>query len=163
MKYNLRDTMEVKELTEVKGIVYKISNEKTNRVYIGKTEKSFNERYPNIFITHNNDLQREIYDYGIINFTVELLEKNIFDEDLLIELENLYIKHYRNNTYNINYKKKIICLNDLKVFFTVKECVKYYNLSISNLYAHLLGYRNYSKVKGKEFMYLSEYNKIKPI
>lgn len=159
MKYNLRNIAEVEELKQVKGIIYKITNEITQKVYIGETLKSFNERYSNIFTSHNKVLQADIYDYGIINFTVELLEKNIFDDELLRNLEELYIKRYKNNTYNVNYNKSIICLNDLKIFPTVKECVNYYNLSISNLYAHLLGYRNYSQVKGKTFMYLCEYEK----
>ncbi|CUP04762.1 group I intron endonuclease [Clostridium baratii] len=159
MKYNLRNIAEVEELKQVKGIIYKITNEITQKVYIGETLKSFNERYSNIFTSHNKLLQADIYDYGISNFTVELLEKNILDDELLRELEELYIKRYKKNTYNINYNKSIICLNDLEVFSTVKECVNYYNLSISNLYAHLLGYRNYSQVKGKKFMYLCEYEK----
>lgn len=159
MKYNLRNIAEVEELKQVKGIIYKITNEITQKVYIGETLKSFNERYSNIFTSHNKLLQADIYDYGISNFTVELLEKNILDDELLRELEELYIKRYKNNTYNVNYNKSIICLNDLKIFPTVKECVNYYNLSISNLYAHLLGYSNYSQVKGKTFMYLCEYEK----
>lgn len=163
MKHNLRRTIEVDELNKVKGIIYKITNETTNKVYIGKSKKSFNDRYLyskslNVFTTHNKQLQEDIYDYGINNFTVELLEISINDDELLSELENTYIEKYKGNLYNTNYEKKIICLNDLKIFSSVKECVEYYNLTISNLYAHLLGYKNYSKVKGKKFKYLNQYN-----
>lgn len=52
--------------------------------------------------------------------------------------------------------RKIICLNDSKIFDSIKECVNFYEISISNMYAHLLGYENYSQVKGKRFKYLDD-------
>lgn len=57
--------------------------------------------------------------------------------------------------------RKIICLNDFKVFFSIKECVNFYEISISNLYAHLKGYKNYSQVKGKRFKYIDNDENIK--
>lgn len=57
--------------------------------------------------------------------------------------------------------RKIICLNDSKIYYSIKDCVNFYKISISNMYAHLRGYKNYSIIKGKKFMYLDDYEKIK--
>ena len=104
--YNLKDAINIKELNEEKGIIYKITNRLTNKVYIGKSVNSFNFRYlkskgMKVFTTHNNALQEDLYDYGITNFTVELLEKNILDDELLIELEKSCISQFEQKIHII--------------------------------------------------------------
>lgn len=236
---------------KIYGIIYKIENKINNKVYIGQTVKTFNQRYRNDLAkyTHNEVLRKDILLYGIENFEIikeldiaktkeELDEKEIYYINLYDSLRNGYNRTIggdslgsgKNNPnsrkvillnfnkifisitqaakrYNITNqqisacchdkrksagkfnnrklvwmfydeylekteeeiidKKKviksteIICLNDLKTFATIAECVSHYNISISNLYAHLNGYENYYQVKGKKFMYLTNYEKMK--
>lgn len=144
--YNLRHTINIKELNEKRGIIYKITNTLTNKVYVGKSLYSFNERYlkfknATVFTTHNNALQEDIYDYGITNFIIELLEKDIFDEELLLELEKFYISQFEHNSYNIDHNKnnkrnrkvntepKIINLVDNKTFTTLQSCADFYGIN----------------------------------
>lgn len=96
---NLKNVLE-SNIINTKGIVYKITNLVTGKVYIGKTINSFRVRYfgklgnCKVFRTHNDELQMDLYEYGLSNFKVELLAKNIFDEDLLGEIEKEAITEY---------------------------------------------------------------------
>ena len=87
-------------------IIYKITNLKNNRCYIGRTVMSLrkrwnkhvwcavNERHPNIAI-HN-----AIRKYGKENFTIEALEE-CGDLATLLGLEKRYIKEYLENDHRL--------------------------------------------------------------
>ena len=127
---NLKNILD-SNLIDRTGIVYKITNKVNGKIYIGKTVNSFRTRYfgrfgtSKVFITHNDNLQLDLYEYGLNNFDVELLVTNLFDEELLLEIENIYIKEYQEkfemynkdfnrnrniNSNNIIIKKSIIDL-----------------------------------------------------
>ena len=56
-------------------VVYTIQNTQNRKVYIGKTSKSFCERYPKGFWwekTHNKDLLYDLQKYGYANFNVNV-------------------------------------------------------------------------------------------
>ena len=81
------------------GYIYKITNQINNKMYIGKTTKSIEERWKahqKKALEHSN---RYLYDamnhYGIENFTIEQVEK--CDNSILNEREIYWIKYY--NTY----------------------------------------------------------------
>ncbi|MDK0740199.1 hypothetical protein P7A62_00605 [Clostridium perfringens] len=108
---NLKNVLE-SNIINTNGVVYKITNLVTGKVYIGKTINSFRVRYfgklgnCKVFRTHNDELQMDLYEYGLSNFKVELLVENILDEDLLAEIEKIAIDEYKkyfhmyNKVYN---------------------------------------------------------------
>lgn len=72
---------EEKDLANLKGVVYKITNLVNNKVYIGLTTRTFNERYNSFgvgiervfYSTHNEHLRRAIEKYGKDNFIIEIV------------------------------------------------------------------------------------------
>ena len=91
------------------GNIYKITNQINNKVYIGKTLKSIEER----FLEHIRDSSRSceekrpLYNafkkYGINNFTISLIEKVELDQ--LSSREQYWIKKY--NSYSNGYNATI--------------------------------------------------------
>lgn len=89
--------------------IYKITNNVNSKVYIGKTERSLEER----FKEHKNNLykadcdKRPLYramkKYGIENFSISLVEK--CSNDTVNEREIYWIKYYNSyhNGYNATY------------------------------------------------------------
>ena len=77
-------------------IIYQITNILTSDFYVGKTVKNLNRR----FSCHksfskrgsNTHLHHAMNKYGIENFTIHVLEKNIPNETLLNEKEMYWIK-----------------------------------------------------------------------
>lgn len=88
-----------------KSIVYCIKNAITNKIYIGKTIKSFGKRYSGCkwWIKTDNDLLKiDAEKYGIQNFEVSIIEWNIPKLDIE-NRENFYIDKYNSihpNGYN---------------------------------------------------------------
>lgn len=105
-----------KELNDLKTktmIIYKITNLVNNKVYIGQTVNSFNQRYSGAGvgverITHlkatNEHLLRAIGKYGTKNFKVEIIEQcNTVEE--LNSRETYYIELYDSNNDEKGYNK----------------------------------------------------------
>ena len=111
------------ELTSAKGILYKITQNSTDKSYIGQTEKTFSSRY-NIkkdqlkvnkvgyCLVFDNEgnyqtaLSNKLIIQDIIDspdtVEVDILEKDIYDLTQRIKLENKYIEKYGTifNGYN---------------------------------------------------------------
>lgn len=81
------------------GYIYKITNQINNKMYIGKTTKSIEERWQEHQKKALQHPNRYLYDamnhYGIENFTIEQVEE--CDNAILDEREIYWIKYY--NTY----------------------------------------------------------------
>lgn len=105
---------------EVYGIIYKITNKKNNKVYIGQTTRKngFNGRYPykgkgiervyNTYLSYkksgggfNEHLFRAIEKYGFDSFKVEERFDIAYSGEELNKLEEGYIREYK--SYNSNY------------------------------------------------------------
>lgn len=130
-------------------IVYKATNIINNKVYIGATTTSLNQRMQE-HLRHakdiNTDFAKDIIKYGGSNFDWEILQE-ADSKDELYKLEKYYIEKYNtfqsDKGYNMtnggvkNYKlsnkstaylygsknpaaKKIIDLNTLKIYETIK-------------------------------------------
>lgn len=89
-------------------IVYKVTCLENNKIYIGKTVKTLNERKTQHFSTAKANrgcmlFHKAIRKYGRDNFVWEILDKVMFS-DLLLDLEKFYIKKYNcksPNGYNL--------------------------------------------------------------
>lgn len=88
------------------GCIYKITNKINNKLYIGYTTKSIEERmrkHRNDDIKYDTLLGRAIAKYGWENFDYFIIEI-IDDKELLLEKEVYYIKHFNSlkpNGYNM--------------------------------------------------------------
>ena len=95
-------------VNEVSGI-YKITNQKTQQCYIGQAvdvAKRFKDHAKSglgIDTPANNKLYKSMQEYGLINFSFELLEK--CTKDKLNEKEKYYINLYQNYEYGFNSNK----------------------------------------------------------
>lgn len=86
------------DLSEIRGIIYKITNKINNKSYIGQTLKTFTERYGEDWPKRCNKwLKNAIIKYGVKNFEINILESLITDSEKLDELEGFYAEKY--NTY----------------------------------------------------------------
>lgn len=91
------------------GLIYKIINNKTNKIYVGQTKRSLRERKNQHFSElrnqnhYNTQLQEDYNKYGESSFSFEILENNI-DEEYLIEKETYWIQSlggmYSDRLYN---------------------------------------------------------------
>lgn len=94
------------ELKTCKSIVYMIVNKINNKAYIGISVHSFNRRYSTGLEKHHNlHLRKSIKKYGVENFDVILLEKEIKNEEQLNKLEIEYIKKYQTVNPKYGYNK----------------------------------------------------------
>lgn len=86
------------------GCIYKITNKINKKVYIGKTEGEPIQRWHQHLYSAKNAIDFAIYramnKYGIENFSFEVIEDNIFENDIN-EKEKYYISYY--NSYNNGY------------------------------------------------------------
>lgn len=92
------------------GKIYKVTNLINNKIYIGQTTKTIDERLKQHISKayqgkENNHFHSAIRKYGKENFIIELLEDNVPIESI-IEKEEEYIKIFDsvNNGYNMKYK-----------------------------------------------------------
>jgi group I intron endonuclease len=76
--------------------IYKTTNRINNKVYIGKSMKTFNENYLGSGVLLNRALKK----YGRENFSVEVIE-HAEDINELNEKEKYWIAKYKDNSYNI--------------------------------------------------------------
>ena len=78
------------------GYIYKITNKVNNKVYIGQTIRTIEERYQRHLSEAKRHTNRPLYDsmnhYGYENFCVEQVVEASNDE--LNELETFYIAYY---------------------------------------------------------------------
>ena len=163
------------------GYIYKITNIKNNKVYIGQTKQNIEQR----FIQHksharnyrnNHKLGNAIRKYGEDNFIIEEIEKCQYSE--LDERERFWIKYYNSvengyNTlfggqdktiyYELDNQKEIIdyyyqCHNQQEVIkkFNITE-YKFRQLLLKNNLP--TDYTNYGKHKQKKIIII-ELNKI---
>lgn len=76
--------------------IYKTTNCINGKVYIGKSEKSFNKNYYGSGIL----LEKAIKKYGKHNFKIEVLEE-LLTLNELNDREKYWIKYYSHNSYNL--------------------------------------------------------------
>lgn len=102
-KYPTKDSLN----KEYFGLIYKITNIITNKIYIGQTTRSFNQRineYKKITKINNTYLKNSITKYGFDNFNFEIIDScsNLLE---LNHKEVYWIKYYdstnREKGYNI--------------------------------------------------------------
>lgn len=89
------------------GIIYKITNNINNKVYIGQTVKTFEMRYANDIAkwTHNRHLKNSINKYGIENFKIEKEFDIAYSKEELEKKEQYYIKLYNSCNPDYGYNK----------------------------------------------------------
>ena len=85
------------------GLIYKITNNQNDKVYIGKTIQSLKDRWQQHKCDSKNSnkdykLYRAMKKYGIENFNIEIVEDDIPENELGIK-EQEYIKKF-NSYYN---------------------------------------------------------------
>lgn len=87
------------------GFIYKITNQINNKVYIGQTKKTIEERFNAHIKKAEIYTNRYLYDamnhYGYNNFKVEQIEE--CEDTLLNEREIYWISHYQSNNKNFGY------------------------------------------------------------
>ena len=86
-----------------KGYIYRhwiVNDEGIEKSYIGQTIQPIQVRHYN-HLHQNNYFDRALKKYGESNFTLEILEDNIFDSEELDKKEQYYIEKY--NTYYDGY------------------------------------------------------------
>ena len=88
------------------GFVYKIVNQLTNKLYIGSTKTSIEQRYQeHIKSLDGSPLHSDIQELGHQNFKIELVEKIPYiDEEQLLIAETV-------NIINLTVLKQVITLN----------------------------------------------------
>jgi len=87
-------------------IIYKITNIKNNKLYIGKTEKSLTQRWNKHIHMARNNINRYLYDamnhYGYENFIIEEIDR-VDSKEELDNLERHYISLFKSNTSEFGY------------------------------------------------------------
>lgn len=82
---------------EVYGVIYKITNNVNNKVYIGQTTVGFQRRYKDgkwWRSTYNTELRKDVELYGLENFEVIEVFDCAMNKDELNRLEEYWILHY---------------------------------------------------------------------
>ena len=82
------------------GCIYLYTNKINGKQYIGQTIQPIQVRHYN-HLHQNTYFDRALKKYGESNFTLEILEDNIFDSEELDKKEQYYIEKY--NTYYDGY------------------------------------------------------------
>ena len=126
--------MKINEL-EVYGIIYKVTNKVNNKVYIGQTVHSFNDRYPmkgtgaeRIYKYHkyyndrkeqyenkgiNKHLLSSFEKYGIDSFEVDEEFDIAYSKEELDYKENYYIQVFQSNIPKYGYNNNISWFNNI--------------------------------------------------
>ena len=86
------------------GCIYMYTNKINGKQYIGQTTRSLKKRHWQHMSQDECYFDRALKKYGANNFELTILEDNIFDEQILNELEIYYIDKFDtfNNGYNMN-------------------------------------------------------------
>lgn len=88
-------------------LVYKISNDINNKVYIGITEQSLETRWNGHLLAAHQKTNRHLYNamnkYGIEHFHIEIIDDNINSKQELLEKEIFYISKYRSANKDFGY------------------------------------------------------------
>lgn len=95
--------------------IYKITNTKNDKVYIGSSKNILNRWGNHIFNLvggkhHSNEFQKDFEKYGVENFIFQVLKILDNKENLLIE-EQHYINLYNSNNPKLGYNKSNPVLN----------------------------------------------------
>lgn len=131
--------IEINRLTDIQTTgIYKITNIKNNKFYIGSTSDSFLKRWNHHINalrrgTHKNShLQRAFNKYGEESFKFEIIET--CSKDLCLIREQIYLDQCNSlNSYNINPLATALCkteeiinkqIETRKIFY--KECLEWY-------------------------------------
>lgn len=203
------------------GVIYKIENKVSGKVYIGQTIRCPKTRIQ----THmsnlrnnqhiNRHLQSSFNKHGEKSFSSEIIGVYPIDELDSIEIRLISFYKEKKTSYNIehggnarkiisdetreilsttsrnmwkdeairknimknlkrgkdNYNsRKIICLEDMKIFDSVTEAGDHYDLNMKNIYSCLLERQNYchSKCKTKKYRFAffeeeKDYIQIEPV
>jgi predicted GIY-YIG superfamily endonuclease len=115
--------------------VYKITNTKNNKIYVGSSIDVESRRYKHFWMLkkdqHDNKyLQNSFKKHGIDSFVFEVIEFCDFTE--LISKENYYINTYSSN--NINYGYNLALVNEFRrntFNDQVKRKISDYNLKMN--------------------------------
>lgn len=148
------------QIKNLRGIVYLITNVLNDKIYIGVSKRSFNQRYHavNTWYRHvdNIPLKMAIKKYGWKNFKLFFVETEIKDEDLLFQLESYYAQlfnSYAPNGYNLRkcggphsspsqdcinkrsktYKFKLIDSGEIITIFNLQKFCKDNNIHIRSM------------------------------
>ena len=129
------------------AVIYKATNNLTNKAYIGFTKGSAERRFKT-HIREGHGLHEAIKEYGVCNFTLEILEESDDWLFLVTEREPHYIAMYNTkepNGYNrtkggeysnlegIPVDVYDLDLNHIDTVESISECARKYNLSNSML------------------------------
>lgn len=96
------------ELRTCKNIVYMIVNKINKKAYIGITSQTFKKRYNEGFSNHHNiHFRNAVKKYGVKNFDVVLLEKEVEDYEQLKKLETKHIKKYKTSDKRYGYNQTL--------------------------------------------------------
>ena len=113
----------------MKGNLYVITNSVNDKVYVGKTYKSIEERFKEHIKeskrerSKNRDIYKAMNTLGVYKFHINLLGQ--FDEGLLEEKECEYIKLY--DSYRNGYNNTLGGDGKRYVEFTDEEAIETYN------------------------------------
>ena len=100
--------MTIKDKRTVYGVIYLVINKINNKIYVGQTVGSFQDRYRGDVAknTHNEHLRRSIEKYGIDNFYIVEEYKVAYSKEELDYLEDWYITIYDTMNPSMGYNKK---------------------------------------------------------
>lgn len=92
----------------VYGVIYLVINKVNNKIYVGQTVGSFQDRYKGDIAknTHNDHLRRSIEKYGIDNFYIVEEYKVAYSQEELDYLEDWYITIYDTINPSMGYNKR---------------------------------------------------------
>lgn len=98
----------IKDNRTVYGVIYLIINKINNKIYVGQTVGSFQDRYKGDIAknTHNEHLRRAINKYGIDNFYIVEEYKVAYSKEELDYLEDWYITVYDTMNPSMGYNKR---------------------------------------------------------
>ena len=87
------------------GEIYKIINDINDYIYVGKTTKTMITRKREHLkqLNDGTDIHNAILELGLSHFSWELIESNIYDNQVLAEREKYWIQYYNSykNGYNM--------------------------------------------------------------
>lgn len=146
--------------------IYKITNKRTGKVYIGQTKQKPEIRWKQHIQDSKKErtsfkLQRDLNKYGASNFSFEVLEQVPLKE-LADIAEKMWIKYYDSIERGYNTakggtdgggRKKVMAVEDGIVFESMTEACKHYGLSHGALY---LPIRRGTKAGGQHWVFVKK-------